>query len=225
MCDTSEPGSPYPSTCSRAYNMPHVQHANCTSLLQSELVLCARIASIRNWSTGSRHRLHPSRTRPHLPLSPSILSRSRTPPPAVRVEVRQRGGHGGDGHAVRDGQRRHAPPRALRRRQLLGELRVHQQRGQLGVALVGLADGVQELRADDAAALGKGVQRGEGERERGLVRFGGVGAVGGVGRGREWVSYGTRGAGGGDFGVWNPWCGRFGSRTKCSRYRGAGVGV
>mmetsp|Transcript_2797 Transcript_2797/g.6129 ORF Transcript_2797/g.6129 Transcript_2797/m.6129 type:complete len:471 (-) Transcript_2797:146-1558(-) len=72
---------------------------------------------------------------------------------AVGVKVSKGGGDAGDGHAGRDGLPCHAPPGRLALGQLLREEGVDQEVGEGGVALVGLADVVQEAGADNAAAL------------------------------------------------------------------------
>src|SRR5260370_875982 len=70
---------------------------------------------------------------------------------AQRVVVGQRGREAGDGDAEARGGGHHVAPGVLGAGQVLAELLVGQQRGQLGVGLVGGADPVQELGADDAA--------------------------------------------------------------------------
>ena len=71
---------------------------------------------------------------------------------AVLLEVRQGRGHGRQGDAVGDRRGADAPPALLGPADLLGEVRVEQQVGQLGIAVERLLDLSQESAADDAAA-------------------------------------------------------------------------
>src|SRR5580658_1465500 len=75
---------------------------------------------------------------------------------AERVVVGQGGREAGHGDAEADGGGDDVAPRVLGLLKLLGEVRVGQQRGQLGVGLVGGADPVQERGPDDAAAAPDG---------------------------------------------------------------------
>jgi hypothetical protein len=72
---------------------------------------------------------------------------------AVRVEVSDGGGEGGARYARRDAQRHNAAPRALSAVQLCSEVWVHQQIGEVAIALEGGLDAVQEARANDAPSL------------------------------------------------------------------------
>mmetsp|Transcript_4155 Transcript_4155/g.13384 ORF Transcript_4155/g.13384 Transcript_4155/m.13384 type:complete len:478 (+) Transcript_4155:362-1795(+) len=72
---------------------------------------------------------------------------------AVLVKVGEGGGHGGAGDAGGDAERDDAAPGGLALVDVVRELWVHQQRGQVGVAVVRLLDAVEEDGADDAAAL------------------------------------------------------------------------
>ncbi|BAS95794.1 Os06g0111550, partial [Oryza sativa Japonica Group] len=77
----------------------------------------------------------------------------RQPVPPVGVEVRETRRHAWGADAIVDGKADHPAPCRLPVHDLLSELRVHEQVGEVGVPVVGLLDAVQEDGTDDAPSL------------------------------------------------------------------------
>uniref|UniRef100_A0A0A9EVS4 Pgd2 n=1 Tax=Arundo donax TaxID=35708 RepID=A0A0A9EVS4_ARUDO len=75
------------------------------------------------------------------------------PVPAVRVKVGQASGHARGANTIVDGKADHPAPCRLPVHDLLRELRVHEEVGEVGVPVVGLLDAVEEDGADDAPSL------------------------------------------------------------------------